>query len=81
MSYALAVAADAEADLRRLAPWLQEEVWDELELRLGFTPDRCRAVARIQREQLGEAGYPTPGTRVPGICSFSFSIDATGYEQ
>jgi hypothetical protein len=32
VSYALAVAADARADLRRIEPWLQEEVWDELEL-------------------------------------------------
>ena len=35
MSYALAVAADASADVRRLDPWLQEEVWDELELLLA----------------------------------------------
>lgn len=35
MSYALAVAADAAADLRRLDIWLQEETWDELELLLA----------------------------------------------
>jgi hypothetical protein len=32
VSYALAVAPDATADLRRLEPWLQEETLDELEL-------------------------------------------------
>ena len=32
MSYALAVAADARADLRTIETWLQEELWDELDL-------------------------------------------------
>lgn len=31
MSYGLAVAGDARADLREMDIWLQEEVWDELE--------------------------------------------------
>jgi hypothetical protein len=31
VSYGLAVAGDARADLRMMDIWLQEEVWDELE--------------------------------------------------
>jgi hypothetical protein len=32
VSYSLAIAGDARADLRTLEPWLQEEVLDELEI-------------------------------------------------
>ena len=32
MNYGLALAGDARADLRTIDIWLQEEVWDELDL-------------------------------------------------
>jgi hypothetical protein len=32
VSYGLAIAADAQADFHTIDIWLQEEVWDELEL-------------------------------------------------
>lgn len=37
MSYALAVAGDARADLAAMETWLQEEFWDEFE-RLAADP-------------------------------------------
>lgn len=39
MSYGLAVAGDAQADLRLLESSLQEDVWDQLEL-LASDPSR-----------------------------------------
>ena len=32
MNYGLSIAGDARADLHSIDVWLQEEVWDELEL-------------------------------------------------
>ena len=42
MSLALHLAADALSDLRRLDPWLQEEVLDEIE-RLAAAPESIPA--------------------------------------
>ena len=56
MSYGLQIAGDADVEMRRLDPWLQEEVLDELE-RLIADPsllhqgENILSVTRTQRGQ------------------------------